>query len=156
MTYDNEKVENISMEMDYNEISKALKTAIGDHFKYRLQRPEILNRIGENLVIFDYIRESVAEGIFIKMLNRVFDNLKDTHDVLVEVDNAAMRVLQKACLTNLDMGGRGIGNQLEDVFINPLSRVLFQLHAKEGDEILIQDIVQDGIQWELKAIKKSI
>ncbi len=35
------------------------------------------------------------------------------------------------------MGGRGIGNVLEDIFINPLSRSLFEIDAQEGDTILV-------------------
>ena len=129
---------------------------INDYFKYRLQRPEILNRIGENIVVFDYIRLDVADGIFDKMLDNVKDNLKRNHKISVEIEEKALNELQAICLSSLEMGGRGIGNQLENVFVNPLSRVLFQLNARSGDTIIVLDVLQKGTRWEIEAIKKSI
>lgn len=36
------------------------------------------------------------------------------------------------CLSDLSNGGRGIGNQLEAWFINPLARALFEANLAEG------------------------
>jgi len=155
LTADNKKVENITMDMDYETIRETLLNSIGDHFKYRLQRPEILNRIGENIVVFDYIRQEVGDGIFNKMLNSILDNLQENHKISIEIEGNVLNELQTICLDNLDMGGRGIGNQLENVFINPLSRILFQLNAQSNDTIVIRNIVQEGSRWEIVAIKKS-
>ena len=47
---------NVTMDMDYAEVEKNVRRAIEDYFKLELGRPEILNRIGENIVVFDYIR----------------------------------------------------------------------------------------------------
>lgn len=45
--------------MKYEEVQKRVRQAIEDYFKLELGRPEILNRIGENIVVFDYIRPEV-------------------------------------------------------------------------------------------------
>jgi hypothetical protein len=47
----------------------------------------------------------------------------------------------------LDMGGRGIGNSLERVFINPLSRALFNVKAKEGETLKISGLERDNGIW---------
>ncbi len=156
LTEDNQKIENITIDMDYDMISSALLNSISDHFKFKLQRPEILNRIGENIVIFDYIRKDVGKKIFAKMLNSVLNNLKENHKVIVEIEDKARSALEDICLEDLGMGGRGIGNQLENIFINPLSRVLFKLNAHPQDIIIINGLVKEETRWEIKAIKKSI
>ena len=45
---------NVSIEMPYEEMSKKIRQAIENYFKINLGRPEILNRIGENIVVYDY------------------------------------------------------------------------------------------------------
>lgn len=51
------------------------------------------------------------------------------------------------------MGGRGIGNKLEEVFINPLSLLMLELDAKQGDTILVTSLTSDGISWRLEGTK---
>ena len=156
LTEDNKKVENINIKMDYETISSSLLTSINGHFKYNLQRPEILNRIGENIVVFDYIRKDVAEDIFAKMLNSIEYNLIENHKISIKFNSSSINILKDACLKDLSMGGRGIGNQLENIFINPLSRVLFELKIKENDTLIINEIMQENIKWIIKATKKLI
>ena len=54
---------NVTMDMPYEEVRNRVRSAIEDYFKLELGRPEILNRIGENIVVFDYIRRDAAEKI---------------------------------------------------------------------------------------------
>ena len=156
LTDNNEKVQNITMDMDYKTIDATLRNAIEEHFKYRLQRPEILNRIGENIVIFDYIREDVAKDIFNKMINRVLDNLREHHNINIFIEENALNKLQQECLKSLDMGGRGIGNQIENIFINPLSRALFENGIKANDTITIDSVEKTDSVWQINLSKKSI
>ena len=37
-----------------------MRGAIGDYFKLKLSRPEILNRIGDNIVVFSFITLTLA------------------------------------------------------------------------------------------------
>ena len=45
------RTENVNSTMDYATIQKRVRSAIEDYFKLELGRPEILNRIGENIVV---------------------------------------------------------------------------------------------------------
>ena len=54
-----EREPNVTIDMKYGEVQKRVRQAIEDYFKLELGRPEILNRIGENIVVFDYIRPEV-------------------------------------------------------------------------------------------------
>jgi hypothetical protein len=156
ITSSNERIENVNNSMEYEDIHNKILSSIQNHFKFKLQRPEILNRIGENIVVFDFIREENARKIFTKMLNSIIINLQENHKIYLEFKNGSEKVLEMNCIVDLTMGGRGIGNHIESIFINPLSRKLFELGAKENDTIVIEEIYKDDYKWALKANKKSI
>ena len=156
LTEDNKKIENINIDMEYSAIHDSILSSINDYFKYKLQRPEILNRIGENIVVFDYIRKDIGKDIFSKMLKSIVYNLNKNHKIEIEFEENVLDELEDICLNDLGMGGRGIGNHLEVKFINPLSRVLFELNVQQKEVIVINKIIQEDFKWVIKAIKKSI
>ena len=145
----NQKIENVNMDMSFEDISKTILNSINNYFKYQLQRPEILNRIGENIVVFDFIRENIAVKIFDKMLNSILLNLKENHKIELIIDEDIKEKLKNITLKDLSMGGRGIGNHLENSFINPLSRALFEYNVKQNDKISIKEIKEENGIWKL-------
>ncbi|MGB9638409.1 MAG: hypothetical protein ACPL1F_03825, partial [bacterium] len=62
--------------------------------------------------------------------------------------------LKEYCTKDLTMGGRGIGNKLEISFVNPLSTLLFKLQPTEGDTVVINEIIETPLGWELNGYKK--
>ena len=131
---------NVSIEMPYEEMSKRIRQAIENYFKINLGRPEILNRIGENIVVYDYIRPEVAKNILSAQINKIRQNLMADKKISVNLSDNALKVLQENALKNLQNGGRGIGNVVESLFINPLSRYLFDNEIEENTKILVDDI----------------
>lgn len=109
-----------------------INSAIDDFFRYRINRPEILNRIGKNVIVFDFIRPDTAEKILDKMLANVIYRLKDSHGIDLILSDSARKTLSSEAAKDLTMGGRGVGNTIEDVLINPLSRALFENPAGSG------------------------
>lgn len=156
VTPDGKKVQHVSPDMEHDAINKKILEALEEFFKFKIGRPEILNRIGDNFVVFDFIRQDVAGNIFDKMLNNVLFKLTDAYDIHVEFSQGTRAKLRDICCRDLSMGGRGVGNKLEDAFINPLSRVLFELRSKGGDTLVINDIIKSGNSWELTAAKRSV
>ena len=53
---DGKRSENVSQDQPYDVVEFRVRDEIANHFKFRLNRPEILNRFGENIVVFDFIR----------------------------------------------------------------------------------------------------
>lgn len=58
-----ERTLRVTHRMSYEEVQKSVRKGIEEYFKLQLGRPEILNRIGENIVVFDFIREDVANEV---------------------------------------------------------------------------------------------
>jgi ATP-dependent Clp protease ATP-binding subunit ClpA len=129
---DGRRILNVRPESGLDEIRKRVRAEIEEHFKVVLNRPEILNRIGENIVVFDFIRPDVAVGIFESMLASLVRDLKETQGIEIAFASEASERLQQLCLADLGNGGRGIRNHVEAHIVNPLARALFDADAKNG------------------------
>lgn len=134
------RIENVSMDMPYEEVSSKVRNAIEDYFKIQLGRPEILNRIGDNIVVFDYIRPDVAELILKSQINKITNTLLEEKKIKVSISERAYGVLKENAFKNLQNGGRGVGNVVESLLINPLSRYLFDQGIFENGQVEIKDI----------------
>lgn len=131
---------NVTSDMPYQEMSVRVREAIEDYFKLQLGRPEILNRIGENIVVFDYIRPDVAKLILISQVNKIVKNMSAEKHITLTIADSAMETLTGQALSNLQNGGRGIGNVVENLLINPLSRYLFDNEIFDNASVTIDNI----------------
>lgn len=131
---------NVTSDMSYQEMSVRVREAIEDYFKLQLGRPEILNRIGENIIVFDYIRPDVAKLILKSQVNKIIKNLSAEKHITLTISEEAMITLTDNALNNLQNGGRGIGNVVENLLINPLARYLFDNEIYGNSEIVIENI----------------
>jgi ATP-dependent Clp protease ATP-binding subunit ClpB len=145
------RVQNVKPGDPYDVVESKVREAIGNYFKYRLSRPEILNRIGDNIVVFNFITPEVGERIFDGMLRNVARRLSEEHKAQLVLSPAIRAELLLRCTRDLGNGGRGIGNMLESAFINPLSRTLFE-HELEGK----QRITVTGLTEEDKVITLTL
>jgi ATP-dependent Clp protease ATP-binding subunit ClpA len=124
--------------MEYAEVEKRLRQAVEDHFKLELGRPEILNRIGENIVIFDFIRQEAGQAILRSQVDKIVRRMEEQKQIRITVTEDAYQQLSDAALADLSNGGRGIGNQVEALLINPLSRWLFDNGVTENADVTIE------------------
>lgn len=120
-----ERTANVSAADPFAEVQAKVRAEIERHFKLVLGRPEILNRIGDNVIVFDFIRPDTATRIFDQMLEGV---LKDAEEAgyRVTISAAARMALEALCVEDLSNGGRGIRNKIETHLVNPLARALFE------------------------------
>lgn len=132
-----DRTQNVSMECTYKEIDGRIKSAITEHFRFQLQRPELLNRFGDNIVVFDFIRAQVADEIFDKMLSNIASRVLRELGIEVSLSEDVIKTVRHYCTSDLTNGGRGIGNKLETALINPLSRELFRLELTKGQIVRI-------------------
>lgn len=124
-------------------VETRVRSAIEDYFKFRLSRPEILNRIGDNIVVFGFITPEIGAQIFDGMLRNVVVRVRDEHKIALTIAPAVQEELRELCIRDLSNGGRGIGNQLESLFVNPLSRALFRAPLEGRADIEVTGLKRD-------------
>lgn len=119
---------------DSEEYEKKILSGVKHHFHYELQRPELHNRLGENIVVFNYIVEDVAADILDAMTGNVAEACREDASLELELTADAREQLLEMCTQGdiLDNGGRGIGSKLEAVLVNPLARHIFDNDIREG------------------------
>ena len=135
------KTQSIFLDMTYEEMRERLIKSIKDYFKLQLGRPEILNRIGDNFVVFDFIREDTAKEIANAQINKIFAKIFEQKGIQVVLSDEARDYIYKKSFGNLENGGRGIGNVIEKNLINPLSRVIFDENI-EGGTLTVNSIYE--------------
>ena len=140
----------VTPELDYEEVQQKVMEGIESYFKEKISRPEILNRIGENIVIFDFIRPQVAELILNSQIKKIISRVSEEKKIRIEISDKAREHLLEAAKGNLENGGRGIGNVVESHLINPLSRALFDLNVAENGTLKVVDIRDNGSIYELE------
>jgi ATP-dependent Clp protease ATP-binding subunit ClpB len=128
--------------MPYEDLEAQVRGAVTEHFTTALNRPELLNRFGDNIVIFDFIGPEAADRIFDLQLANICRRVSDEHHMRLRLSDEVTATLRKWCTSELDKGGRGIGMALESYFINPLARALFD-HGPATD-VTVTGIHRDG------------
>jgi ATP-dependent Clp protease ATP-binding subunit ClpA len=127
-----------------SELEDKIMGGIESYFHNELGRPELLNRFGENFVIFNFISPEVAQIILQVMLGRVKKRLQDECALELVISDKASNTLSDICTTDLMNGARGIGAKLEDALVNPLARVVFDLElGNNSSAIQINEIAKN-------------
>lgn len=147
MTDSGERELNVSPQEPYEVVKQKVESEIERHFKFVLNRPEILNRMGENIIVFDFIREDIAGQIFEQMVANTIADLK-SQELEVSLAPDAMNSLRALCLADLSNGGRGIRNQVEAHLLNPLARALFDADAASGSSYLVSGLQAGQLKLE--------
>lgn len=114
---------------DNHDYDHHFTTAVERHFVEELGRPELLNRLGDNVVVFRPIEnETLRRGILEKKLQPLTEHMRERWGVGIEIQDAVIDKL--VGVARADHGGRGLLNAVERALLNPLARFLFEHHAK--------------------------
>jgi hypothetical protein len=140
---------NITPGMPYEQIEQRLKGTISDHFTTVLNRPELLNRFGDNIVVFNFIGPEAADRIFDLQLANICRRVIDEHRLNLTLGSEVRETLRTWCTSELEKGGRGIGMALESTFVNPLARALFDRELRAGEDVAVTGIRREGSIVEL-------
>jgi ATP-dependent Clp protease ATP-binding subunit ClpA len=88
--------------------------------------------------VFDFIREEAGKAILKAQVDKIVRRLEEQKNIRVTVTDEAYAELSAAALNDLSNGGRGVGNQVEALLINPLSRWLFDNSVIENADVTIE------------------
>ena len=143
------RVRNATPDMDRETLVTRYKEAIEDHFTVALNRPELLNRLGDNIVVFNYISPEVGKRILAMQLGNVARRIEQEYKARLEISATAIGQVEELALADLDLGGRGIGSIVESVLVNPLARAIFSEPPAAGDLVIVEELRHVGTNWEL-------
>lgn len=103
------------------------KQKIREHFSQKLGRPELLNRIGDNIVVFNPIINddfliSIARAKLMPLQQFIQERYQMS--LVFENEEQALRALVRG--VDRGHGGRGILNVMEPKIVNPLASFIFE------------------------------
>ena len=131
---------NVTLDMPYEQIQTTIQSAIKDYF-INIGRPEILNRIGSNIIVFNFIKdEPILLEILDLQLNKIKRNMLSEKGVTLNFSQSYRQKLLEKVKGNVENGARGIGNKVEEFLVNLLPTVLITHNIGTGDEITIEDL----------------
>ena len=122
----------VSIDESYEDMENKVINGIKAHFK-----PEVVNRIGNNIVVFDFIRDEVSQLIVKSQIKKINENIEKIKKIKIVISPEILDYYYKLAKEKnvLEMGGRGIGNMIEDKYINELSDYIFNSRNENGNII---------------------
>jgi hypothetical protein len=112
----------------YTDVANHFRTEVNWFFTSRIGRAELLNRLGDNIVVFDLLRSEFVDGIANKFLRSLAEAAEEKYKFRLVFDESVVRETHQAMTMgdNLLFGGRRIKSLLETLVERPLNRWLFQ------------------------------
>lgn len=132
---------NIMPSDSYAQLARKVNDAVQTHFRFTLKRPELMNRIGQNVVAFDFLDHGSISEIFAGLVARVLGIVESDQNCRITFAPEAWEALKVLCTHDVFDGGRGVGNRVETHLINPLARALFA--APPQREMRIVEVAED-------------
>jgi len=119
--------------------------SIQRHFTDELERPELLSRMGDNIIVFDAITPEVGSQLVAKYLDAVAETVEARLGAALILSEEARASIEEYALSKLAFGGRGIGTAIETALVNPLARSLAT--ATGGEAIRVSRATQTDDGW---------
>ncbi len=127
----------ISPDMPLEEVHSRFEQEVKKHFMDELKRPELLNRIGDNIVPFNFIND---EKVFINIaktkMRPMIEFMEKRYQVNLRFKDEVYSSI--AAATNAQSGGRGVLNVIESRVVNKLADFVFEHKDElEGRSIVV-------------------
>lgn len=142
--------------LEYEEKKKKIREhfirAVEHFFIFEISRPELLNRIGNNIVPFNYIHTPEVQLQIIQThLKRIKDEFEDKYRMVsykVEFDESIAQWLVEKYGEQMTMyGGRGITNAIESEIMIPLAKAILRAeHNNEQNLKFLVTVSEQGIK----------
>ena len=115
----------------YAQVDAHFRSEVHWHFTSRIGRAELLNRLGDSIVVFDLLRPEFVWKIGEKFLRQLAESAWDKYRLLLLFQTSVLEVLSVNMqdADNLLFGGRRIKTLLETLVERPLNRWIFENYA---------------------------
>ena len=101
----------------YSDTKSHFMNAVQGHFNDTLGRPELLNRFGDNIIVFDFITDpSIRSKIMNAKLTGIKEHLLENFNLELELDEVYVQGLVGK--GKVGHGGRGLINIIEQEIVN--------------------------------------
>jgi AAA domain (Cdc48 subfamily)/C-terminal, D2-small domain, of ClpB protein len=137
-------------EMDRNEAEERVLDEIKRFFIEDLGRPELRNRFGNNIIVFDFIDREAGDRILSLLLKNVVHRIEREYRAKLVISPQVREQLAEIALADLSNGGRGIGTVVEQALVNPLARKLVGKAPGVGEQVTVASLRRDGALFELE------
>ena len=139
----------------YETVEETVLSGIRKYYREQIARPELLSRIGDNIIVFDFIRPESMNRIMRMQVEQICAALKENRDLEIELADTAFEDLDAYCRRDLikGEGGRGIGNTVERFLINPLASYLFSHNVRQDKKLIIRSIIEENDAVTIEAVE---
>ena len=139
----------------YETVEETVLSGIRKYYREQIARPELLSRIGDNIIVFDFIRPESMNRIMRMQVEQICAALKENRDLEIELADTAFEDLDAYCRRDLikGEGGRGIGNTVERFLINPLASYLFSHNVRQDKKLIIRSIKEENDAVTIEAVE---
>lgn len=136
--------------ISYAEVQDHFDQEVRWYFSNYIGRSELLGRLGDNIIVFDILREDFINSITRKFLHQYSEMTKDKYKFSVSFmdsvfDLILVRMREER---NLVLGGRRIKSLLETLIEKPLNLWIFKNYPvidEIAGQILIVELRDDGV-----------
>ena len=143
-SFDGGRCANVTIDMNYDEVKTRITEAIKAYF-IDIGRPEILNRIGSNIIVFNYIKDDqVVKEIVDLQLKKIKLNIFEEKGITINYSENFKKQLIDKVNVNLENGARGIANKIEEFLVNLLPYVFIKYNIQYGSVIEIVGLSGDN------------
>lgn len=150
------KEEKISTDERKLKVQDHFRKAVEDFFMSEISRPELLNRIGNNIIAFNYIDDKGIQTDIVKsnvkrIKNDFEDRFKQKRYTLEFTDNVIDHIATTNSKKIAEFGGRSVTTSLEDEVMKELSREVLKAEYQETTGTKFSVVVDERNQIRVKS-----
>ena len=137
---------------DKEQVSQQFLEHVRRHFIEELKRPELLNRVGDNIVPFNFVDgDKFLEDIARSKFKSIETFIKEKYKAQIKFENEDTSYSAISASVDIKNGGRGVLNVLESKIVNPLSNFVFEnIDSLQGRTIKIKQLNHKRADFEFK------
>jgi ATP-dependent Clp protease ATP-binding subunit ClpC len=132
-------------------ISSDFISEVQKYFTFELNRPEILGRIGNNIIPFSFISDASFQSKIVEQkVNRIVASLHEKYNSTIDVIWTPELTQHLSKDADIKRGGRDILNSLELNFVDPLSKFMFENNSVMNSGSRIEVTFDGELKFKIK------